>query len=171
MAVSTTSAASYNAQRVKDGVHNQVRLQGGFEHGLYGPLLLVYGPTNATIPTTSMDDAGDRRKIGYIPMNRSGSFYVLGLRVTATDMDTHATPTLTFKVQAVNAAGTKTTLAGATALTIGQGGGSAGLDAAAFGKDIGGQDLEIEIVAASATGAAGTVEVHLFGIGSRHNEA
>lgn len=108
-----------------------------------------------TIPTTSLDDADDINKLWQFP---AGS-YIWGLRATPSDMDTNATPTLTYSLLAIDSANTtKVTLVSAS--TNGQAAaGSDTIIAGAQGKYVGGYDLALKVGDAAATPAAGTIAI------------
>lgn len=107
-----------------------------------------------SVATTSLDDVGDIVRLFQFP----GGAYINQLRVTATDMDTNATPTLQWDVVVIDSADTvKATLIANS--TSGQAGGTAVLDNAAIGEYVGDYWLALKLDAVSATPAAGTVKV------------
>ena len=108
------------------------------------------------VPTTAIDDVNDILQLLRFPAGA----YIWFLRVTASDMDTNATPTLAFSVLATDTAdATKATLISAS--TIGQAGGTAVLADAGIGEFVGDYFLSLKTTAVSATPAAGTVSVLL----------
>lgn len=107
-----------------------------------------------TVPTTAIDDANDILRLFKFPAGA----YLWQLRITATDMDTNATPTLVFDILAIDDSDTtKQTLINDT--TIGQGAGSDSLDEAQIGKFVGNYWLALKTGTAAATAAAGTLKV------------
>lgn len=107
-----------------------------------------------TIPTTSIDDANDIYRLYKFP----GGAYLTDLRVTASDADTHATPTLVFDVVVTDSADVvKDTLINDT--TIGQAGGTARMADTGLGQFVGDRFLAVKIATGSATGAAMTLGV------------
>lgn len=114
-----------------------------------------------TVPTTAIDEANDILRLCRYP----GGAYLSKMRITATDMDTNATPALVFDIVVTDANDTvKAVLINDT--TIGQGAGSKVLDDAEVGEFVGGYWLALKTVTAAATPAAGTLKVyHEFSIG------
>jgi hypothetical protein len=109
---------------------------------------------NFSIPTTSIDDVGDIRRLYLFP---SGA-YVHDLRVTATDMDTNGTPTVAFDIAVTDGSDVvKDTLIAAT--TIAQAGGTARIANTGVGQFVGDRYLVLKTTAAAATAAAGTLGV------------
>lgn len=109
---------------------------------------------NFTIPTTSADDANDIYRLWKLPAGA----YVIDGRITATDGDTNATPTMVFDLVTTDSADVvKDTLINDT--TIGQGGGTARFADTAFGQFAGDRYLAIKVGAGAATGAEMTLSV------------
>lgn len=91
--------------------------------------------------------------------------YLTDLRITASDMDTNATPALVFDIVTVNDADSIDVVV-INDSTIGQGGGSDRIDDAAVGEFVGDKWLAFDGVTNAATGAAGTLKVFMkFAIG------
>ena len=113
------------------------------------------------IPTTSIDDVNDIRRLFKFPPGA----YLWTLRVTASDMDTNATPLLTFSILTTNDSDV-TQGTHISASTIGQAGGTAILTDASIGDFVGSQWLVLKTTAVAATAAAGTLKVAVgFSIG------
>lgn len=110
-----------------------------------------------TVPTTAIDDANDILRLIKMP---PGS-YIWGLRITITDCDTNATPTLVFSILLTDDSDvTKATLIASS--TTGQAGGSAVLDTAELGEFSGSYWLVLKTGTAAATAAAGTLKVAIM---------
>lgn len=106
------------------------------------------------VPTTAIDDVNDILRLFRFPAGT----YIWFMRVTATDMDTNATPTLAGSILAIDSTDTtKATLI--SSFTAGQAGGSDSLDEAAIGEFVGDYYLAWKASAVSATPAAGTLKV------------
>lgn len=105
-----------------------------------------------TVATTSIDDVNDEVRLVKFP----DRCYLIALQVTATDMDTNATPTLRFDVQ-VDDDSTEVDLIANS--TVGQGGGSDELDedAGHLLREVSNKYLQIKVDAVSATPASGTL--------------
>jgi hypothetical protein len=113
------------------------------------------------VPTTAIDDVNDILRLFKFPPGA----YLWNLRVTASDMDTHATPLLAFSILTTDDSDvTKGTHISAS--TIGQAGGTAVLTDASIGDFVGGYWLVLKTTAVAATAAAGTLKVAVeFSIG------
>lgn len=113
------------------------------------------------VPTTAIDDVNDILRLFKFPPGA----YLWNLRVTASDMDTNATPTLTFSILTTNDADA-TQGTHISASNIGQAGGTAILTNASIGDFVGSQWLVLKTTATAATAAAGTLKVVVqFSIG------
>lgn len=121
------------------------------------PLSVVLLQFVVSVKTTNIDDAADEVLIAYFP----GETYLLALAITATDMDTDATPALVFDINRDDLT-TETTLINNT--TIGQGGGSDDLDADGghMGRWLTDSYLSMKTVTAADTPAAGTLTVNVL---------
>lgn len=109
-----------------------------------------------TLPTTSLDDNGDLRRLYLFP---SGA-YITDLRVTVDDMDSATTPTLTFQLLATDGSDTtKQTLVSTS--TAAQAGGTVGIDTAAKGKFVGDYYLTWKTVAAAGTAVSGNAKIYV----------
>jgi len=113
--------------------------------------------STTAIATTSLDDVNDEVYLVKFPEN----CYLLGssLVVTATDMDTNATPTLVFDIN-IDTGLSESTMVNNS--TIGQAGGTDYSEATGIPEgliDVGGDYLGMKVVTAAATGAAGTITV------------
>lgn len=109
-----------------------------------------------TIATTSLDDAGDIRRLYLFPAGA----YLTDLRVTVTDSDTHATPTLVFDVVSTDSSDVVSDVF-INDTDIGQGGGTARVANTGIGQYIGGKYLAFKVVTAAATPAAMTLTLFL----------
>ena len=121
-----------------------------------------------SVPTTSLDDVGDIRKLYQFP---AGS-YLVDFRGTPSDGDTNATPTLVYSVLVIDSAdATKVTVV----LSSTNGQAAAGSDdilTAAKFKFVGGYYLALKIGTVAATPAAMTYKVGLsYAIGTNHYAA
>lgn len=107
-----------------------------------------------TIATTEIDNADDSKYLFQFPL----SCRLLAISVTATDMDSHATPTLVFDLTVTDGSSPTVLISGST---IGQGGGSDQADVTARvpGLDVSGLYCMFNPTTAAATAAAGTVTV------------
>lgn len=154
MAASTQTASNGRTdmrELIRRGLQNATDISPAM---VYGDALLHPWGDTFTVPTTAIDDVNDILRLSKMP---AGS-YIWQLRVTATDMDTNATPTLSGDFLVVDDSDvTKATLIANT--TIGQAGGTAVLDNAAIGEFVGGYWLAWKTDAVSATPAAGTFKV------------
>ena len=107
-----------------------------------------------TIPTTALDDVGDKVVLFTYPAVAQ----LWGLKIKATDMDTNVAPGLVFDitVQTPAGAGEVVLISGAT---IGQAGGKDELDLNLDPVDlaVGGKQLCLKTTTVSATPAAGTL--------------
>jgi hypothetical protein len=113
------------------------------------------------VTTASLDDVNDILRLFKFPPGA----YLWFLRVTASDMDTNATPTLTFSILTTNDSDA-TQGTHISASTIGQAGGTAILTNASIGDFVGSMWLALKTTAAAATPAAGTLKVAVgFSIG------
>lgn len=113
---------------------------------------------NFTIPTTSLDDVGDIRRLYLLP----SGFYIWDLRVTSGALDTAATPTLVFSVVTTDSSDTvKDTLIASS--TIGQSSGTARIANTGVGQYAGGYYLAIKVGTAATTPAAATLGVTMVG--------
>jgi hypothetical protein len=152
MPAATQSAAEVNAnltEMVNAAVRNLLDEQPRSGYGIVHTFAEDF-----TVPTTAIDDVNDILRLVRMP---AGAYIWFG-RVTATDMDTNATPTLAFSLLAIDSSDTtKATLVSAS--TIGQAGGSANLATAALGEFVGDYYLALKTTTAAATAAAGTLSV------------
>jgi hypothetical protein len=113
--------------------------------------LHVYEIPAVTVATTAIDEQDDIFEIGYIP----AGIRVHGFIVSATDMDTHGTAALVYKLRI---AGTDVV----TGVTIGQ---SAATDAFYLGSPVTTTALSVvdaKVTTAAATAAQGTVKVRVL---------
>lgn len=107
-----------------------------------------------TVPSSAVDDANDILRLIRFPPGA----YIWFLRATVSDMDTNATPTLTFSLLATDSGdNTKATLISAS--TAAQAGGSAALATAGIGEFVGDYYLSWKVGDAAATAAAGTISI------------
>lgn len=108
------------------------------------------------VPTTAIDDVNDILRLVRFPAGA----YIWFMRVTATDMDTNATPLLAGSILATDSSDTtKATLISSLAGV--QAGGADSLDEAAIGEFVGDYYLSWKTTTAAATAAAGTLKVLL----------
>lgn len=122
---------------------------------------LIYGDATVhtfadtyTVPTTAIDDVGDILRLFQYPPGA----YITNVRITATDVDTNATPTLVFSLVVTDSADTvKATLIANS--TIGQGAGSDSIDEPEIGEFVGSYYCAIKVGTAAATAAAGTLKL------------
>jgi hypothetical protein len=111
---------------------------------------------NFTIPTTSIDDVGDIRRLYLFP---SGA-YLTDLRVTAAQLDTNATPTLVFSIVVTKSDDSvQDTLISSS--TIGQAGGTARVANTGVGQFVGDRYLALKVGTAAATAHAATLGVYV----------
>lgn len=122
---------------------------------------------NFTIPTTSLDDVGDIRRLYLLP----AGCYLWDLRVTAAQLDSNATPTLAFSIVTTDSSDTvKDTLISGS--TVGQAGGTARIANAGVGQYAGGYYLAFKVATAAATPVAATLGVALvYSIGVNSYQA
>lgn len=107
-----------------------------------------------SIATTEINNADDSKYLFKFPL----SCTLLSISVTATDMDSHATPTLVFDLTVTDGSSPTVLISGST---IGQGGGSDQADVTARvpGLDVSGLYCMFNPTTAAATAVAGTVTV------------
>lgn len=141
-------------------------LQGGMRNAQDGVSAQGYAIVHClaesfVVPTTAIDDVNDILRLFKFPPGA----YLWNLRVTASDMDTNATPLLTFSIITTDDSDvTKGTHISAS--TIGQAGTTAVLTNASIGDFVGGYWLALKTTAVAATATAGTVKVAVaFSIG------
>lgn len=136
-------AAKRMARRYKN---NEAELDGG---------VYYFDVTSDTIATTSIDEANDECFFFRFPQGAK----LMDLRITATDMDGHATPTLEADIIVEDSAGTETILINSNASTVFEAGGSDDLDVNVPGAslDVGGKKLGTKVRTQAATAATGTV--------------
>lgn len=106
--------------------------------------------------TTDIDDIGDNVALFQFPANCR----LWGLSLEVDDLDTHATPTITFDIAlSAAAAGTSQTVL-INDSTAAQGGGVDGIDAMTYiGYDVSNMYLCFQCAAAASTGAAGDIVI------------
>ena len=159
MAATTQQAAEVNAnvtEMVNAAVRNILD-----EQPKSGYAIVHVFAEDFTVPTTAIDDVNDILQLFRFPAGA----YLWFMRVTATDMDTHATPTLVGSILATdsNDATVATLISSVAGL---QAGGADSLDEAAIGEFVGNAFLSFKTTTAAATAAAGTLKVLLgFSIG------
>ena len=110
-----------------------------------------------TLADTDVDHVGDVCDILKFPPNCR----LLALKATATDLDTHATPTLTFNIAYSATAATAGGTALISATDVGKAGGTAYLGTTYQGGivDVSDKYLSFDVEVVSATPAAGTLVV------------
>lgn len=145
---------------------NAAEILNDFQRGWVQPSLIArydrYAPASVpvnqvfTIPSTSL---GANNIVRFLKFPAGA--YIKSLRATPTDMDTHATPTLTYSLLTTDDADA-TVLTLVLASTNGQAAaGSDSLIAAMVGQYVGNTWLVWKTVDAAATAAAGTVALWL----------
>lgn len=152
MPASTQTAANGRGnltEMVQGGLRNVSDLSASLGYGI-----THHYAESFVVPTTAIDDVNDILRLFRFPAGA----YLWDLRVTASDMDTNATPTLAFSILTTDDSDvTKSTHISAS--TIGQAGGSAILANASIGDFVGNFWLSLKTTAVAATPAAGTIKV------------
>ena len=118
-----------------------------------------YGETvQVSLATTQIDNTNDQALV--YSFNADSDQYVVGIGLKASDMDTHATPTLTFNVGLGEVDGTidDTVI---TASTCGQGGTSDGSLCGPISTATT-KYVIVDVGTAAATAAAGTLDVTVW---------
>lgn len=125
--------------------------------------LYLFDSGAVAIATTNIDDVNDEVRLVKFP----DQCRLIDFQVTATDMDTNATPTLAFDIRTDDGS---TEVLYISATTIGQAGGTDEVDLAVnlIGTDVSNLYLSTKVTTVSATGAAGTIRVKgLVWLGNR----
>lgn len=114
----------------------------------------------ASVPTTtaSVDETGDRGLIIKLPKNQP--LYLVDFQAVLTDVDAHATPTVSVSWVYTDLSTDVNIIATST---IGQGGGRDRMDddSPAYGADISGYYIAYKVGTGAATAATGTATVYL----------
>jgi hypothetical protein len=151
-----TRATQINKTAVASAIGKRRRKNTGAPQKPQGLELLKL---TVALGTTDIDDVDDIVALCQFPQGTR----LLSGSVVATDMDTHATPTLAFDITlSASATGTTPTVL-INNSSIGTGGGQDAFDTLDyFGKDVSNLYLCYECEAAASTGAAGTLTVYLL---------